>query len=185
MRRLLLLLLLLALAGLSCANTLATIRLERDAATTIAKATPLETLVSSVGFGDFVSMDLTTASELENQGVAPGDINSVRLVLFDLAVTSPADGDLSWIDSLELWVEAPDLPRVLVASQSDFPAGEALVSFDLEDVDLTDYVVSEAMTLETEVEGRRPDNEDHDVLATFALRIEVTGQGACNFIQRQ
>ena len=56
---------------------------------------------------------------------------------------------------------------------------DAWVDFDVEPVDLTEYVVSESMTFTTEVTGRRPD-VDTTVEARFDVAVGVTGQGACN-----
>ena len=59
------------------------------------------------------------------------------------------------------------------------PRPDEPLDFELDDVDLTPYVVSESMTLTTEVSGTRPD-ADHTVVARFALDVAVTTQGACN-----
>lgn len=168
----------------ACQGNLFTIEIEESAVTTVEKGTLVENLLVDVGFGGFVAMDLTDAEEIRNQGVAPGDIRNVALTSFELEAASPSNGDLSFLDGMELYVESPGLPRVLVAWQDTFPAGVALVPFELEDVDLTDYVVSESMTLTTEVMGRRPD-VDTQVEARFALDVGVTGQGACNQTKQQ
>jgi hypothetical protein len=46
-------------------------------------------------------------------------------------------------------------------------------------VDLTEYLVSESMTLLTVTTGHRP-SEDVTVEARFELSIGVTGQGVCH-----
>ena len=169
----------LLVAALACQGKLFSITIADEAKTTVPKGTIVETLISDFGFGEFVSMDLTEAQELKNQGVADGDIKDVRLVIFELEVASPANGDLSFLNSLELWVESPGLPAALVASQTDFPVGQGLVEFDIEDVDLTEYVISESMTFSTEVNGRRPE-ADTQIIARYEVDVGVTGQGACN-----
>lgn len=169
-------------AVLACQGELLRIDVPQESETTIPKATLVETLLGDLGFGDFVDMDITASQELQNQGVQPGDIVDVRLTAFSLTVTSPSSGDLSFVTSLEVYVEAPGLPRVLLASGSDFPAGQARVDLDLEDVDLTDYAVSQSMTIELEAEGSRPE-DDTRVLAATNLSVGVTAQGACNAIQ--
>lgn len=166
-------------AATSCDGTLAHIDVETGASAVVPGASILEQLAGDMGFGDFVSMDLAAEDELANQGVGPGDIKDVRLIEFTLTVTDPQGGDMSWLESLELYVEAPGVERALIASADDFPEGVASVSFDLYDVDLTPYAVSEAMTLATEVSGRRPD-EDTTIQADVVLDVGVTGQGACN-----
>lgn len=165
----------------SCEGALFNIRVSDTAETTIRAGTVFEGLLQDFGFGEFVELDITSASELQNQGVGPGDIVRVTFQSFDLEVISPEDGDLSFLDRLEFYVEAPELPRELVARADAFPDGQARVSMELIDIDLTDYVVSESMTISTEARGSRP-RRDTTVEASFALRVGVTGQGACNHI---
>lgn len=162
------------LAG--CQGSLFHITIEESSEAVVPGASILETLAGDMGFGDFVSMDLTEAGELQNQGVEPGDIEDVRLTDFRLTAADPAGADLSFLSSMDLLVSAPDLPEITVASQTGFPEGESEVVFDLMDEDLTAYVVSEAMTISTAVSGRRPP-EETTVRADFALRVGVTGQG--------
>jgi len=176
--------LLAVFALFACDGTLISIDVNGQAETVITEGTVLENLVGNLGFGDFLDMDITSASELENQGVEPGDIQDVSLTIFHIEATDPDGADLSFLDSVELYVESPDLPRVLVASANSFPAGQARVDFVLEDVDLTDYVVSQSLTLETDVTGRRPD-ANTTVLATYRLSVGVTNQGACAFSSQE
>lgn len=162
------------LAG--CGGATFNITIDESADVVVEGNSIIEQLAGDFGFGEFVSMDLTEADELANQGVEPGDIRSVRLTSFTMAAIDPAGADLAFLESMELLVSAPDLPEILVASLADFPEGVSDVTFDLEDVDLTEYVVSESMTIGTAVTGRRP-NEDTTVQAAFRLRVGVTGQG--------
>jgi hypothetical protein len=151
---------------------------EYEASTTVERGTILEELLGDMGFDEFLDMNVTEAEEIENQGVEPGDIRDVRVTEFTLEVTAPQDGDLSFLSQMAVYVEAAGLPEILVASQDSFPPGQRLVEFALEDVDLTEYAVSESLTLSTDVEGHRPD-EDSDIRAHVTLDIGVTGQGAC------
>lgn len=160
-------------------DTLLTLTIEDESSTQVEQGTILEELAGTFGFGDFVSMDITASQELQNQGVGPGDIRDVRLTLLSLSV--PEGQDLSFLDSVDVYVEAPGLDAVLIASQDAFPEGEPVVDLDLEDVDLTDYAVSQSMTLSTEVSGSRP-SEDTTVTAAYALDVGVTTQGACNYV---
>ncbi|MEZ4321944.1 MAG: hypothetical protein R3F61_31015 [Myxococcota bacterium] len=142
----------------------------------VERGTPLEILLSDLSFGEFANLDITSRDAVANQGVEPGDINSVRFDELVLTATDPSGSDLSFLDSLEFYVEADGLPQVLVASSSDFPVGQAEVPLDLEDLDLTEYVVQDSMTLTTDVSGSRPD-VDTVVEAAFTLRIRATGKG--------
>lgn len=172
----------LAAVVVACAGALVDIPVSESAATTIPAATPLETLLGDLGFGGFTQIDLTEDEELKNQGVEPGDIVDVRLTRFTLTVIDPPDGDLSFLDELAFSASAPGLPKVRIASSTTFPPGERTVELELEDVDLTDYVTSESMTITTDATGGRPD-EATTIEAAFTLIVGVTSQGACKAIQ--
>ena len=164
----------------SCKDTVLTsIDLEGQATTRIEGATILETLVGDLGFESFVSMNLVESDELQNQGVEPGDIKNARLVRFELEAVAPGGSDLSFIDDMEIFVSSPDLAEVALARAEAFPEGSPLVTFEVEDVDLTGYIVSEAMTIGTDVTGRRPD-ETTDVQARYLIEVGVTLQGVKN-----
>jgi hypothetical protein len=164
------------LAVTACGGALLTLQVSESAETEVPQGTLLEQLVGELGFGDFLNLDLTESEELRNQGVAPGDIRDVFLVEF--ALTAVDGDDLSFLESMDVRVSAPGLPEVLIASADDFD-GKTEVLFDLEPVDLTEYVVSEAMDITTDVTGRRPDT-DTTVRADFTVEVGVTGQGLCN-----
>jgi len=172
---------LLFLLAIACGGELLRIDVRQQAETTVEQGTPLEQLIGDIGFGDFLNMDITASQELQNQGVSPGDITEVWLTQFVIEVEAPDGADLAFLESVELYIEAPDLPRVLVASATEFD-GQTRVEFELEDVDISDYVISQSMTLDTEVSGRRPD-QDTDLVADFTLNIGVTQQGACAAIE--
>lgn len=171
----------LILSLLACGLT--TISIDESAQTEVPKATLAEVLLGDMGFGDFVSMDLTESSELANQGVEPGDVEDVRLTYMELEVLTPEGDDLSFLNEMRIFVEGPELDRRELAWSEDFPEGESLVVFTLEDVDLTPYVVSQSMTFDIDVDASRPE-EDTLVEARFGVDVRVTGQGIRNNTQR-
>ena len=142
----------------------------------------MEDVLGDLGFEEFVTVDITASEELQNQGVQPGDIVNVTLTGFEMSVLEPADGDLSFFEEITVYVEANALPRVRIASLDTFPAGQQYVTFNLDEVDLTDYAVSQAMFIETEVTGRSPD-EDTTIKADIIIDVGVTSQGACNQVR--
>jgi hypothetical protein len=151
--------------------------IDGDDTLVVEQGTVLEALAGDLGFGAFLAMNLTEDQRLANQGVEPGDIARARLLSFTLEATDPAGADLAFLQEVRLFVEAPELPAVEVASASDFPPGLARVDFELEDVDLTAHLVSEEMTLRAEVDGGRP-ADDTTLRAAYALEVGVTLQGA-------
>ena len=172
----------LSVATLSCESTLITIAVPYETTTIVEEGTVLDVLVGGLGFGDFLDMDVTASSELQNQGVAPGDINAVSLTFFRLSVVAPEGADMAFLDTLSLYVDAPGLDRVRVAHAPEFPEGVDSVDLEIDDVDLTEYVVSQSMTLTTEVSGHRPE-QDTEIQAELELSVAVTSQGACNYIE--
>ncbi|MEZ4235354.1 MAG: hypothetical protein R3F59_04185 [Myxococcota bacterium] len=146
------------------------------------RGTVLEALVSDLGF-DFLDADLEVSQALANQGVAPGDVDGVYFTDLTLTVVDPTGADLAFIDSLEFFVSGDGLPEQRVAWLDDFPAGVGAVALNLEDVDLTDYVVGESMDFRTRVAGHRP-SQDTAIEAAFTLEIGATRQGACNQLKK-
>ena len=167
----------LILSLLACGLT--TITINESAQTEVPKATLAEVILGDMGFGDFVSMDLTESSELANQGVEPGDVEDVRLTYMELEALTPDGSDLSFLDEMRIFVEGPDLEPQELAWADDFPAGESVVGFTLTDVDMTPYVVSQSMTFDVQVTASRPE-EDTLVEARFGVDVRVTVQGIKN-----
>lgn len=163
------------LALCACHGGLATITVS-DAVTTVVPAgTILESVVGGLGFDGLLDMDISQAQELQNQGVEPGDIQDVRLTSFVLVATDPPGADLSFLQSMTLSAEAPDVASARVAHVEAFPAGQGTVEFEIDDVDLTPYAVSRSMTLTTDVVGHRPDQET-TIEARYSLDVRVTAK---------
>lgn len=168
-------------AFVACNGALLRIDVAQSTSTTIREGTVLEALLEDFTLVDLPGMDITASQELANQGVQPGDIQEVFLTTFVLTATSPSGADLAFLDSLDVFVSGPDLPTVRIASSTTFPQGQARVELDLDDVDLTDYVVSQSMTVSVEADGTRP-GTDTELAVDFVLSVGVTAQGACNAI---
>ena len=164
----------LPLSLVACGK-LGSIKVSDEATVTVPKATGLETLIGDMGFGEFAEMDLTESSELQNQDVRPGDIQDVYMTVFELAAVDPPGSDLSFLNSMTISVESDGLPAQVIARAEDFPEGQAVVAFELPEVDMTEYVVSEAMTFTNEVNGSRR-QEDTQVTARFTVKVGVRGQ---------
>lgn len=175
-------LLAVGVAWAACAGALFHVALDYTSEAVVPRGTIVEGLLGDLGFEDLVSLDVTASEELANQGVESGDIESVRLTGLVLRVTDPAGGDLSFLDEVSFWVEAPGEARVRVAWADDFPEGEAEVEFHLDDVDIAPYAVTRSMTVGSDVDGHRPE-QDVTVEARVDLDVGVTAQGACRAVE--
>jgi hypothetical protein len=169
---------LLALLPFGCGVTVATRSVSESAQTRVKQAGTPEPLVGDLGFDELVELNLREHEALADENVGPGDVRKVHVSDLVLRVERPDGADLAFIDRLEFYASAPGLPEVLVASQSGFVVGETEVAFDLEDVDLTDYVMSDALTISTQVSGQTPD-QSTTVKIDFTIDVGVTPKGAC------
>lgn len=115
---------------------------------------------------------------LADEGVDPDDVDSARLVGLRVEVTAGTSLE-RWLDSVAFWVEAPGLPRVLVAQRSGIdalPAGTMSVDLDVPGVDLKPYVLAPTTTVTAEGAGVQPP-ETTTVKATMTVRVDVNVSG--------
>jgi hypothetical protein len=130
--------------------------------------------VSAVG-----ALGLTIGrSTLEAEGVDPDDVDSARLRALRLEVLSGASLE-TWLSSVAFYVEAPGLPRALVAQRSGIralPAGTTAVDLETTGVDLKPYLLAASTSVTTEVAGTAPAS-DTTIRATATIRIDVSVSG--------
>lgn len=162
-----------AVAILCTCGTLDRFDVGTSASATIPKASLLEELIGLVDFPGFDELDFS--QQIANQGVSEDQIDSVRLTSFVIH-TEGSGATLDFIESASFYAEADDLPRILVASSTDF-AGQTSVELDLEeDAELKPYVVAPSMTLSAEVKGKKP-QQDTKLTADVTLTIDATIPG--------
>jgi len=134
----------------------------------------LGSVLGAVDFTGLSAFDVALDDELSNQGAAPGDVTRVTLTGFNLS----SGPDLSFFETVNVYVEADGFPRTLVASCDSFPVGEETVAFDLANVNLVDAITAPSLTWSVEADGQAP-ADDHDITIALSVEIEATLQGAC------
>lgn len=162
-----------AVAMLCTCGTLDRFDVGTSASADIPKATLLDELIGLVDFDGFDEIDFS--KDIANQGVTEDQIDSVVLTGFEIHTAAGSGATLDFVESASFYAEAEGLPRVLVASGSNF-AGKTSVELDLEDVELKPYVVAPSMTLSAEVKGKKP-SQDTTVTADVTLTIDATIPG--------
>ena len=144
--------------------------------TQVPGATVLGQLLDGLGFDGFSNFDIAQSEEFQNQGITKNQIEYAKLSAFTLRVTHPAGQDLSFLDSLKIFVAAENQPPRLVASGGNFPAGSAGVDLVLENVDLKPFITAPTAEFSTEVQGRRPQQESSiEAVIKIFVEVDVTG----------
>jgi hypothetical protein len=162
----------LMLFAITTCGALDQISVSQSSRSTIPQGSLLEQFVGDIGFGELVEVDLTESQELQNQGVTKEQIDSVKLTSLSLTVVSPSQGDFTFLDRVEFFVEAPGVEKKRIASGGPFAAGDSMVDLALDDVELKPYVVSEKLTITTDARGNRP-SEATTVEAQLDLLVDV------------
>ena len=134
----------------------------------------LEQLAGDIGFDSFIAFDVTANEQFANQGVERHQIDSVYLTALRL---NASEGDFTFLDRLEFFVEAEGQARVRIAHGGPFPEGQSAIELSLDDVDLAPYAAAPSMDLKTVVQGRRPD-QDTTITAGVDFLIDVNVSGA-------
>jgi hypothetical protein len=138
---------------------------------------PGNPLGSSLDFlpfgGGFSGFDLLADDELRDEGVDAEDIDSAKVEALQLELLTGSSFE-SWLDDVSFYVEAPGLPRQLVAEQhgiGSLPEGTIVLDLDVTRAELKPYV-SRPLTIVTEVVGRPP-VEDSRIRATLVVGVDA------------
>lgn len=169
------------LLGVACVAKLLTVRIEQEGSTLVEGAGVIGGILSALTLGGFDDLSVNIEQELANQGVAPGDIDTVYVV--ELTLSTPDGADLAFLDTLDIYVESPGIDKVRIAHQDDFPEGVTTVEMAIDGVDLTEFVVAESMTITTEASGSLPE-DDTTIDVFMAIDVTATVSGAINQADR-
>lgn len=159
---------------------LLTFTVQEDATTTVPGSGILGTILDTLNLGMLDDFDLTIEQEMEDQGVAPGDVSSIAVT----ALTLRADPDLSFLDHLEVRVSGEGVDPVVVATADAFPEGQPEVALALTGEEIQEAVVAGGLRFEVDAAGEAP-ADDTDVDVHVEVTVVATTQGACAAAQEQ
>ncbi len=146
-------------------------------AQTVVPGSLLTQVLTPLGFAALSDMQLSNSTEMQNQGVKPNQIDTIKLKMLRMRVVKPPSGqDLSFFKSIEFFAESSGLEKKLVAKGGPFAANQSQVDLQLLEVDLKPYVTAPNMSLTTKVDGHSPP-QDTTVEATVTLRVDVNVTG--------
>jgi len=160
----------MAAAVLAAAGCGATFDVTQKSSTTVPGGGLLQNLASGA-FGDFTSLDLSSSQEFKNQGVSKDQVDSVKIKRFSLAVTSPPDGTLEFLDRIAFSVTADGQTTRRVAHKDSIPDAARTVDLDLDGVELAPYVTAPKMSLTTDSTAHAP-SRDTVLEATVVFTVE-------------
>lgn len=79
-------------------------------------------------------------------------VKSIFLKKLDLAIKSPINETFSFLKSIEIYIDSPDQPEVLLASKMEVSNGVGNnLSLDLVNIDFKEYIKDETFTLRLKV----------------------------------
>lgn len=154
---------------------LLTFTVEQDDETVIEGAGLVGQLLGALDFTGLDDFETSIDGAMEDQGVEPGDLVSVRLTALELQ----AEPDLAFVERLDVYVSAEGVDEVRVASGEGFAPGQTDIALKLDGAELVEHVVAGGLRFRAEVSGSAP-VDDTTLRTHLEVEVEATAKGACN-----
>lgn len=161
------------LAMIGCGEELFSVSVQQSAETVIAGVADLPSAAPPEDLSIDDWLDVLDGTSLGDQGVQPGDITRASLTKLSVEVLVPEEQDLTFVQSLELWIAADGLEDVLLATGGPFDAGQRAADLVLEEVDLAEYALAGGGTINTVAVGLPP-ADDTTLRATIGLEVGIS-----------
>ena len=101
-------------------------------------------------------------------------VESVTLKELTLTLTSPANGDFSFLDRITLYIDADGLDEQEIATKDPVPSGVGTeLTFDVSGVDLKEYIKADEFTLRIQATKNQPINGAHEVKADMVFNVDA------------
>lgn len=141
---------------------------------TIASSTVLDLPIS------IFTPEVTTnsESEFENNDTRSDLIESIVLTDLTLTIDTPQNGNFDFLNDVEIFITAEDLPEIIIASINDIPEnGSFQVSLNTTGNELKEYIKKDSYTLKVTTVTDGTITEDHtiDISTTFAVDAKILG----------
>ncbi|MBM1104789.1 hypothetical protein JQC67_01440 [Aurantibacter crassamenti] len=140
------------------------------------------TIPSSAGINlpfDVLTPDTETNSEskFESNDTRKDLIEEIKLTELQLVITSPDDTDFSFLESIEVYIDADGLDEIKIASKYEVPESGSTLDLDVSDVDLKEYIKKDSYNLRLNTVTDEAMSQDHDinVKSTFFVDAKILG----------
>jgi len=100
-------------------------------------------------------------------------IQAVKLKKMDFTLSSPADGDLSFLKSVEIFITGEGLDDVKIASTGDVTTNTKNVSLALEDVDLKDFILKDKFGLKIITTTDKATSKEQKINISFKFLVDL------------
>ncbi|MEX0981447.1 MAG: hypothetical protein WD577_06395 [Bacteroidales bacterium] len=105
-------------------------------------------------------------------------IEEINLTTLELTITSPSNGDFSFLESIIIFLEADSLPEIEIASREDIPNDTGnFLEMNTSDMDLQDYIKKDNFRLRVNTVTKKMIGSDHHIAihAVFFVDAKVLG----------
>ncbi len=122
-------------------------------------------------------METNSESEFEVNDTRKDLIEEILLKEITLTITSPETADFSFLESIEVYINAEDLDEILIASKTEIDETASVLELDLTDTDLQEYIKKDSFTLRMNTVTDEAISQDHeiDVHSVFAVDAKILG----------
>lgn len=140
------------------------------------------TIPSTTGLNlpiNLLSPDITTnsSSSFESNRTTPSLVREIKLSRLDINILTPSQTTFDFLRTLRVYMSAPDLPEVELASAVDIPAdGRRSLELTVDkDTNFKDYLVKDRISLRVQATTRQLVTSDTklEVLPAFEVRASL------------
>jgi len=129
---------------------------------------------------DIVTPEITTniEEEFESYNTHKDLIEEIALKELELTITDPADADFDFLNSIEVSIEADDLPEKTIAWKDNIPEdGLKSLTLDVSGEDIKDYLFADSFKLKISTKTDQVLSEDVtiDVKTVFHVDAKILG----------
>lgn len=109
-------------------------------------------------------VETNSSQTFENNNTRTDLIEEIRLDECELSIVAPASANFDFLKTIRIYIEAQDLPEILVAEKADMPNGQGqTIDLDVTGVDLTEYIRQPTYNLRVQVVTDEIPSSDIDI----------------------
>jgi hypothetical protein len=106
-------------------------------------------------------------------------VEEIRLTKLDLTLTSPSNGDFSFLKSIEIFISADGLSEVKIAWKENIPSDvDNYIELETSDTDLKEYIKKDKfkLRLNTVTDELITSDQHIDIHSVFFVDAKILGQ---------